>query len=767
MLAASAAAAPAPAAAPEPAAIDAVRLVPVCVHAHFHACGLIDRAGNWIVEPRYHAIYENGEFWTVERDSGLVGLLAADGSERVAPRFDYIGPFVDGLAAATLPGPRDMLSGYIDASGQWVIEPKFLYTQPFNGATALAWLGPDYESRRLVLLRRDGRTTPVPETEEISAMDGRFVVRRGAEPQRSCAGLDADARVLVSHPGDCGLTIVRGAGWVRNGAAESGGRFESQVLDRRGRVLFRLTGADPWIAEPNREGLARFMPDESGEGLLDARTGRVLLPATARSTYYVGDGRISFGALQDGVTRFGYLDYRGRVVIPAQFEGVSEFADGVASVTMPKPLGVERESPSPALARVIDREGRSLPAFEKLRPESIDLTPWEDLPQSPVRRDVAAVTAGKRTWFTTLQGRVIAILESDADCGAQTLRNASGQIVWPRHPGESCAVRAGDRPEKTASPARLAAYRELQQHEASLQRERAAIDAQGGGVLNMLDPTRAARKAAVDSAAWVRGPATVELGRTVSFVVPAGYRYLSPAGLEALRARRVITQATPPGLGLLDAPEGRWQAFIGAVASGHVRLENSLGASEGLLQLLHARRFGLFAPRSDGKAGALINLQWEIEPVVDLTRRRLVFAFQYRNYENADSSRYLQVVKFGRAESVMAMIEFGGVLRMHDIDHYQDEILDAMEGVTFKQGERHEDVAGQTTRTEPGSIPLESFITGGPTPKETQFLDRLERETNPFSWENISKHLGKILGLVGLLLSAQLWRTRRGSGASS
>ena len=59
------------------------------------------------------------------------------------------------------------------------------------------------------------------------------------------------------------------------------------------------------------------------------------------------------------------------------------------------------------------------------------------------------------------------------------------------------------------------------------------------------------------------------------------------------------------------------------------------------------RRFGLFAPRSDGKAGALINLQWEIEPVVDPERHRLVFAFQYRNYENADSSRYLQVVNAG------------------------------------------------------------------------------------------------------------------------
>ena len=729
--------------------VGAAQLVPVCVSAHYHACGLLDRAGNWVVEPQYSAIHENGNAWTVERASGLSGLLSAEGKVQIAPAFDYIGPFVDGIAAATRPGPRDRLSGYIDLRGAWLIEPDFLYTAPFNGRTTLAWQGPTFEQRQLLLLRHDGSRQPLPQTEDVAATDGRFVVQRGSEQARECAGLDQNGQVLVRFAGECGLEIVAGAGWVRNEVAAERGATESQVLDRTGKVLYRVQGAEPWIGEANAEGIARYMTDGAREGLLDVRRGRVVLGAAPRSVYHIAEGRMSFATSAEGASRFGYLDYRGRVVIPARFSGVTAFAHGYAAVQFAPDASADR-----GRAAVIDPQGREVPGFMKLDPESIELDPWGDGPQSPVRRDVAKVISGNTIWYTTLQGTVIASLQTDPECGAQSLRNARGEIVWPRHPSASCTLRSGAALADTVDTALQAARLELRQHEASLERERAAIDAQGGGILNLLDPERPARRAALDAAPWKQGVEPVQLGNTVTLRLPEGHRYLAAPDVAALPPDALGGLALPSGLGLLEAPDGRWRALVGVVGSGQVRLDRPLQSNDALLELLHARRFGLFAPRANPLGGAMINLQWEIEPQIDLERRRLVYAFRYRDYRTAVVSRYLQVVKFGRSESVVAMIEFGGVLRMNDLESFQDEILTALEGVQFAPGQRHGDASAADAGD---AASLESFVTGGPTAKETRFLEVLKEQESPFSWRNIRPHVGQVLGLLALALSAGLW----------
>ncbi len=722
-------------------------LIPVCISAHFHACGLLDRSGKWVVEPRYSAIFENGEYWTVERESGVVGLLDAQGRERIPARFRFIGEFVDGLAAATLLGPSDTLSGYIDTRGEWVIEPKFLYTEPFHGKTTIATLGPNYEQSQLVLLRRDGSTEPLPFDQLIRAKDGRYVVGRGEINVYDCAGLDEQGRVLVPISKGCGLEIVPGAGWTKNDVARTDGQRESQVLDRNGKIMARITGPEPWIAEADTSGLARFLTDGTLEGLLDARTGRVIVPPRIERILGVSEGMVGV-ATEEGV---GFLDARGRVVIPPRFRYASEFAHGRAVVTL---AGSQRESTG-----VIDRAGNLLPAFDKLRPDRIELSAWESAPQSPVRRDIARVSSGDTVYLTTLDGDVIATLRKLPECDAQSLFDAGGKLLWPRYPKQSCAIRNYQQPDATSSEEFRLAYRERLDFEKALEQERAIVDRQGGGLLNVLDRERSKRRAVLDAAPWIKAPQVVRLGREAEFTLPAGYRYLSAEAVEQFAQREWLVPAGVSGLAVLEAPDGRWRAHIRVLDSGAVDFVTPLPRSEDLLTLLRARRFGLFADQPAPHLGSSLLMSWLVEPVVDPGRRRLVFALRADDYANASGSRILQVVKFGYTQTIVVMVDFSGMLRMNDLEYYQGDVVELVDSILVREPTAKPplDPRGQSAR-----LSAKDFVTGVATDKEKAFLKRLDDETNPFSRDNLLDALTKALGPLGLLLTllALRWRQR-------
>jgi hypothetical protein len=100
------------------------------------------------------------------------------------------------------------------------------------------------------------------------------------------------------------------------------------LIDRQGKyIIGPIAGA----LSPPREGLLHWRTPE-GDGFLDYQ-GRLVIPAIpGRTTSDFSEGL----AVAKSAERCGYLDPRGTLVIPAEFEWISFFQGGLAAARKPK-----------------------------------------------------------------------------------------------------------------------------------------------------------------------------------------------------------------------------------------------------------------------------------------------------------------------------------------------------------------------------------------------------------------------------------------------
>jgi hypothetical protein len=244
-------------------------------------------------------------------------------------------------------------------------------------------------------------------------------------------------------------------------------------------------------------------------------------------------------------------------------------------------------------------------------------------------------------------------------------------------------------------------------------KERASIDAQGGGLLNLIDPDRAARQATFNAAPWVEAPAEVDLGGVATLQLPAGFRYLSPTNTAALRAEIEPDSPLLRDIALLSAPDHRWTMYVRVIESGLVLLEEPLPNPDYLLQNFRWRHVGLFVGEPAYDSYFHVHY-WTSEPHIDLSRQRLDFTVRYRVLDTRGSQDLLSVTRFGRSHAITGAVHFDGFAKMHDAKLYRDEILAAMDAIEFMVGERHTD--GDTDLGP--ARPLSSFIAGLPTRQE-------------------------------------------------
>jgi hypothetical protein len=79
--------------------------------------------------------FSGGLMPVLSAESGRIGYLGPNGDWKIAAQFAYAGPFADGYATAAI----DSGAGLIDASGNWLITPKYqTLALAGNGALAIA-----------------------------------------------------------------------------------------------------------------------------------------------------------------------------------------------------------------------------------------------------------------------------------------------------------------------------------------------------------------------------------------------------------------------------------------------------------------------------------------------------------------------------------------------------------------------------------------------------------------------------------------------------
>ena len=102
----------------------------------------------------YFLIFVAAVSWAGEKESSVVrsfqkgevgvgqewSLLDGHGNEISSVRYDWVGPFSEGLA----PAKEKKQWGYIDPQGKWTIQPYFSDARPFRGGVAAVQVGGEF-----------------------------------------------------------------------------------------------------------------------------------------------------------------------------------------------------------------------------------------------------------------------------------------------------------------------------------------------------------------------------------------------------------------------------------------------------------------------------------------------------------------------------------------------------------------------------------------------------------------------------------------------
>lgn len=102
---------------------------PIKVPYRRRLMGFIDREGEVVIAPRFEMVQDFGEGLAGARfqTNNLWGFIDRAGKRVISPEYEGVGRFSEGLCAVQ----DDGLWGYIDAEGAWVIEPRFAEARQF------------------------------------------------------------------------------------------------------------------------------------------------------------------------------------------------------------------------------------------------------------------------------------------------------------------------------------------------------------------------------------------------------------------------------------------------------------------------------------------------------------------------------------------------------------------------------------------------------------------------------------------------------------
>ena len=545
------------------------RLSPFCVSGH---CGLVDADGNWQTAPRFSRLVRSRDYWVAHRASGLVGLLDANGRLLIAPSFVRIGTFSDGLAPAQ--GTKSENTGFIRPDGTWAIEARYSSARPFSEGVAL-------------VASRNAETGSY--AAEFIDPAGRRAIKRTFSANASQPGFRHGLMVVdVENPEDVfrSALINRAGEFIvpprddqtievgRDGAilVRTGDRF--RLIDRNGKKLFEVSGEEASLNLAG-DGLAFFSPDEKRAGMVNARTGAVVIPPTP--LWVSGDAfseglahvrmRQQLGSDELGE---GYIDRTGKVKIPPVFATAGRFRGGIAIVT-------NQEGD----AGTIDRSGawvskplkgrRLVEAFdsENTDEDSTDIhisASYETFYEEP--RPFAAETAesvhpeNMPLVEQLLEDRRTAIAAVGRHpCGIEIAVNREGQRIWPENLVGHCARKQLSDvlhyDEEKLSPKALSAYKAFKKEEsrekAEWPHEVSERDRYSGNVEEMMTrrlyPEKAERDAdlrrLIENAGWENGKTTIPLGGPLSLAANGQWKVLSSEKVTAWREQGRRLVATP------------------------------------------------------------------------------------------------------------------------------------------------------------------------------------------------------------------------------
>jgi hypothetical protein len=232
---------------------------------------------------------------------GLWGFVDGSGRWAIEPRFVQYGEFSEGLAWAAAKGTA---YGYVDRTGAWAIRPRFRHATEFSEGLAAV----EERSGRWGYIRPDGSWAIEPRFGSAQAFhEGRAAAEEGEGYRGPWGYIDSSGAWVIPPRYRHSPGFLYGRSYFEHGIAlvDMGDGWSYEIIDRDGRVLKAL----------------RFSSLRRGDGLLLARVGH------------------SEECSRAGGDVSSYLDERGDSALEGRFCGAREFSDGLAAVWQDGKIG--------------------------------------------------------------------------------------------------------------------------------------------------------------------------------------------------------------------------------------------------------------------------------------------------------------------------------------------------------------------------------------------------------------------------------------------
>lgn len=283
--------------------------------------GYLDRYGREKIPPGFErapSYFENGPA-PVYKD-GVWGYIDARGATVIPFQFRNAQPFSEGLAAVAVKQNFVTQWGYIRPDGSWAIEPRFDEAGPFH------------EERAAVKVRKWGYVDPA----------GKWVI----DPSYDSADHFSEGLAAVRQAGRRGF-VNRYGFLVIPIAYQDAGMFRRGLVPVKQKGLWGyLNSGGEWTIEPTYRKADNFTSE--GLAAVDWSTGRGYIDGQGRlaiannrfqdiRSFSEGLAAVALTPVSGksgALSRWGFINTSGDLVIEDLFARVKDFEGGLASVAL-------------------------------------------------------------------------------------------------------------------------------------------------------------------------------------------------------------------------------------------------------------------------------------------------------------------------------------------------------------------------------------------------------------------------------------------------
>jgi len=277
------------------------------------------------------------QLFRIEKD-GKSGFIDRTGKVVIPPQFDSVSGFSEGLALATRNGKKF----FIDTNGKTAFEARFDIVNNFSeglaavniGQTRIAHIGVIDNPGRWGFIDRSGQLIiPMKFTHAESFSEGLAAIKDGERG----GFIDHTGKIIFEVPLDVTLGFHEGIAGVLH-------RGTLAYFDRTGKQISPPLGYGPrnysfseGLVPVEIKGKTGFM-DRSGKLVIEPQFedaedfSEGLAPVKVHSEETTWCPREESGSRKGFTMKWGYIDKTGKLVIPAQYESVGAFSEGLAAI---------------------------------------------------------------------------------------------------------------------------------------------------------------------------------------------------------------------------------------------------------------------------------------------------------------------------------------------------------------------------------------------------------------------------------------------------